>query len=174
MAGPPPGGPGGPGGPGAPGGPGGVPGPMPCGPMGQGPGGGGPAFGYRGFGPGGPGGPHGQMPPDAVLKEAFGFTDAQLASLKTLRETQRASVEALQKQIADGRRVLDEVLNAENPEPAKVGSAMLAVRGAEKQMPKIEETFRTGFKALLTPAQKQKLAEIEAVRAAQELRHLGL
>jgi len=83
----------------------------------------------------GPGGRHS----DAVLKEAFGLSDAQVASLKTLGEKRQASVEAL-----------------------------------HKQMAKIEETYRAGFKALLTPDQQKKLAELEAVRAAQALSQLGL
>jgi Spy/CpxP family protein refolding chaperone len=115
--------------------------------------------GHRGHGPGGWGGPGG--PPDAVLKEAFGLTDAQAASLKTLRETRQASFESLQKQMADGRKALEESLKAEKPDAAKVGNALIAVRGYEKQMPKIEETFKTGFKALLNPEQKKKLAEID-------------
>ena len=171
----------GPGGMGGPGG--GHPHQMMEGPMGRsccegGPGGGPPPMhggrmGHCGHGPDGMAGPGGQHS-DAVLKEAFGLSDAQVAGLKVLGEKRQASVEALHKQMADGRKALEETLKAEKPEPAKVGNALLAVRGYEKQMPKIEETYRAGFKALLTPDQQKKLAELEAVRAAQALRQLGM
>ena len=141
------------------------------GPDGMGPGG----MGHRG-GHGGPGmmGRFGGPGSDVMLKEAFGLTDAQMASLKALRETEKSSAEALQKQIADSRKALDEALSAAKPDAQKVGSTLIALRGYEKQGPKVHETFRDGFRALLTPAQKQKLAEAEAVRAAQSLRRLGL
>ena len=127
--------------------------------------------GDPGFGPGHRG--YG-MHSDAVLKAAFDLSEAQAAGLKALGEKRQASVEALHKQMADGRKALEEALKAEKPEPAKVGNALLAVRGYEKQMPKIEEAYRAGFKALLTPEQQKKLAEIETARAGQALHHHGL
>ena len=150
----------------------------------------GPMHGHGGaMGPGGPGfcaggpglpGGHGMLhgsgglPPEAALKGVFGLSDSQMASLKSLGETRRASFEALQKKIADGRKALDEALNAASPEAAKVGQALLAVRGLEKQMPKVDESYRSGFKALLNADQKQKLVEIEARRAAAILGRAGL
>jgi Spy/CpxP family protein refolding chaperone len=146
------------------------------GPDGMGPGAMGPAGMGRMGRMGGPGrmGRFGGPGSDAMLKEAFGLTEAQVASLKTLRETEKSSAEALQKQIADSRKALDEALGAAKPDAQKVGSTLIALRGYEKQLPKVHETFRDGFRAILTPAQKQKLAEAESVRAAQALRHVGL
>jgi hypothetical protein len=64
------------------------------------------------------------------------------------------------------------------PVPATVGSALLAVRALETQGQQIDQTFRTGFKALLTSTQAQKYADLEAFRetgrAAGALSFLGL
>jgi Spy/CpxP family protein refolding chaperone len=145
---------------------------------------GGPPPGGPGAGPGagGPGGPPpaGQpgSGPDEILKEALGFTDAQLTQLHTLLDARRSANEALRAQIEAAHRALRDAVEAATPDPTAIGNALLAVRNIEKQNQTAQETFRTAFEALLTADQKAKIAEIEALqkalRAGEALRHLGV
>src|SRR6185369_895308 len=57
--------------------------------------GGPPPGGPNGGGPGGPPAAGPQQPPDEVLKDVLGLTDAQLAQLHTLLDSRRTAAEAL-------------------------------------------------------------------------------
>lgn len=131
--------------------------------------------------PGGPpnaGGPQAGPPPDRVLVDVLGFTEAQLAQFRQAAETRRTAAEALQKQVAEAEKALGEALKAETPDAAVVGAALLKVESLRKQFAPIEEAFRTGVAGILTAEQRAKLEEIRAVatavRAGEALRHTGL
>lgn len=130
-----------------------------------------------GAGPGGPGGPGGP-PPDAVLREILGFSDTQLASLRTLQETRQQAVSALIPQIGEAERALHELLQGTSPDAAAVGAALLKVQSLQKQVAAAEETYRNGFKALLTAEQSARIETFRGVETAlaamQALHKLGL
>ena len=131
--------------------------------------------------PGGPpnaGGPQAGPPPDRVLVDVLGFSEAQLGQFRQVAETRRTAAEALQKQVAEAEKALGEALKAEAPDAAAVGAALLKVETLRKQFASIEEAFRTGVAGILTAEQKTKLEELRAlaaaVRAGEALRHTGL
>lgn len=129
--------------------------------------------------PAGPGGPQPQgPPPDVVLKEILGFTDAQLTQLHALLDTRRLAAEALQQQIGAAERALAEAMRAEHPDPAHLGDLLLAVDHLRTQMRQVDEAFRTGFDSLLTADQKAAIEEIHALQqkllAGEILRGLGV
>ena len=132
-------------------------------------------------GPGGPpnaGGPNAGPPPDRVLVDVLGFTEAQLAQLRQLAETRRAAAETLQKQVGEAEKALGEALRADEPDAATVGAALLKVEALRRQLAPIEETFRDGVAGILTAEQKAKLDGIReisaAVQAGEALRRIGL
>lgn len=134
----------------------------------------GPPPGGPGAGPGGPQGP----PPEAILREVLGFTDDQLAALRQLGETRRASVEALQPRIAAAEKALRDLAAAANPDATAVGTAFLDLQALQKQLPAIDEAYRSGFSALLTSEQTAKVDAFRGVEAAlrtmEALHRIGL
>jgi Spy/CpxP family protein refolding chaperone len=129
-------------------------------------------------GPGGPGGQQAGPAPDVVLKDALGFTDDQLAALKSLVDTHRQALDALQSKLADAEKALADALKATSPDATQVGTLLLAVQTIRGQMDKAHEAFRTSFGSLLTSEQQQRLAAIQnlqkSLQAGQVLRQLGL
>ncbi len=118
-------------------------------------------------GPGGPGGPGPQgPPPDQVLKDVLGFTQAQLDSLQQLLQTRGTAIEALMKQLPAAEKALADAAGAATPDPTKVGSAFLAVQAIHKQIGQANEAFKTGFNNLLTADQQAKVAAIKALQAS--------
>jgi Spy/CpxP family protein refolding chaperone len=132
-------------------------------------------------GPAGPppaGGPQGGPPPERVLVDVLGVSDAQLAQLHQAAEVRRTAAEALQKQLAEAEKALGDALKAESPDAPTVGAALLKVEGLRKQLLPIEEAFRAAAAAILTAEQKAKVDAIRevsaAVQAAEALRRTGL
>lgn len=121
--------------------------------------------------PGGPGGPGGGPPPEVVLKDALGLSDAQLTQLHTLLDARRQAGEALQQQMQAAQQALAEALNAATPDPATVGAKLLAVRAIEKQFQQVGEAVKTGFDAMLTAEQKTKVQGLQSLDL--QMRALG-
>ncbi len=124
-------------------------------------------------GPGSPGMRPQGPPPEQVLQEVLGLSNDQVAALKPLLEKHAGPSEAQLSQLRDAERSLAEALKAPNPDPAQVGALLLKVHAARQQVDP-GEALRAALAKILTPAQKQKLAEAEAARAAEALRHLGI
>lgn len=138
------------------------------------------ALAQQGPGPGGPGGPQGPQqgpPPDAVLKEALGFSDAQLQQLQTLLQARGTAMQALQTQIAEAEKAVQTALSATTPDPTAVGTAVIAVKNLRGKGAEIDTAFRGAFEALLTSDQKAKVEAAKGVQAAlaigETLRRLG-
>ncbi len=125
----------------------------------------------------GPQNPQGP-PPEVVLKDVLGFSEAQLADLHALGDVRRAAIEGLQPQIGEAERALAEALKAHNPDACNVGGKLLAVNALHQQVGQAEEAFRTGFSNLLTADQKAKVEQIfslqVSLQAAEQLHRLGL
>ncbi len=134
----------------------------------------GPPGGGSGGGPGGPGGP----PPEQVLKDVLGFSDAQVTAFRTLSENHRQAVETLHQQIGEASRALQEAVRAASPNPTQIGTLFLAVNNLQKQFPQIEEAYHNGFAAILTSQQTARVGEIKALQATlqagEALRRLGV
>lgn len=131
-------------------------------------------------GPGGPppaGGPGGG-PPDQVLVDVLGFTEAQLAQVRALAEARRASADALRTQQMEAEKALADALKADSPDAATVGTALLRVEAFRRQAASLDEAFRSGVAGLMTAEQKAKLESLRAaaaaVQAGEALRRAGL
>jgi Spy/CpxP family protein refolding chaperone len=129
-------------------------------------------------GPGGPGAPQqAGPPPDAILKNVLGFTDEQLAALKTLLDTRQQTMQTLGPQIADAEKALNDALAGTNPDPANLGTLLLQVKALREQVTQANQTLAAGVIALLTTAQQQKVNDIlsleKSLSAAPILHNLG-
>jgi Spy/CpxP family protein refolding chaperone len=130
-------------------------------------------------GPGGPGGPGpGAAPPELVLKDVLGLTDDQIAQIRNLAQARQQATQALITQLQTAQQALQTALSATTPDPAAVGTALLAVQSIQKQIEAAGDAFRTAVANLLTADQKAKVDQIKAidaaVRAAGALHVLGL
>jgi Spy/CpxP family protein refolding chaperone len=116
-------------------------------------------------------------PPEALLKDAFGLSDAQLASLKTLLDTQRQAVQAILPQLAAAEKALGDAVQASNPDPSQLGTLLLAVKGFRDQIRQADAAVAAGFRGLLTADQQKKLdaylAMKDSVPVVMALQHLG-
>ena len=117
-------------------------------------------------------------PPEAVLHDILGLTDAQMSALHDLEQTRVQTVQPILPQIAHAQQALASILNAVSPDPTAVGNALLAVRGLQAQVEQAQQAFSDGFNGLLTDAQRTQVQHIHAVeaavRAAQALHAIGL
>jgi len=119
---------------------------------------------------GGPGnaGPQ-QAPPDQLLKDVLGFSQAQLDSLNQGLTARHQAVMALQPQIAEADKAFRDALNAATPDASAIGTAALRLQTLQKQMRTLDDQFRTFFDGLLTADQKTKVASIKALQQSLQL-----
>ncbi|MEJ5368023.1 MAG: periplasmic heavy metal sensor [Bryobacteraceae bacterium] len=134
-----------------------------------------------GFGPGmGPGWAAGaQTPPvPTALKDYLGLTDQQVQQLTDLRKQVAEENRSIAEQIRAKRQEIAELMKSANPDPLKVGQLHVDIKKLNDQRLAKLEAMRTQAVALLTAAQKQKLAELEKalqlVQAARQAVALGL
>jgi len=117
-------------------------------------------------------------PPEAILHEVLGLTDAQMTSLQQLEQARQATVQPLLPQLAQAQQGVAAALNADPGDPLAIGNAMLAVRNLQRQIEQAQTTLNEGFLALLTDAQRTQVQQIHgieaALHAAQALHALGL
>ena len=100
------------------------------------------------------------LPPDRALKR-LGLTEEQMAEVKKLRESHRATMAPLREKGAVLRTQLREQLKMEESSPAKVGELVIEGRDVRQQIRKARESVRESFSALLTAEQ---LKQIEKFR----------
>lgn len=122
--------------------------------------------------------PDGPGPLDMMLKEVFGFTDAQLIEFHALLVARGLAVEAVSRLIQPVERALAEAVNATPPNPVQVGTLYLTLDNLRRQREAVNETFRTDFGSLLTAEQQQLLDEIHRLQlllhAGNMLQQIGL
>jgi Spy/CpxP family protein refolding chaperone len=114
-------------------------------------------------GPGGPGfaqrGPGG--PPIDRIAEHLGLSDEQKAEWKTIHENARTAGEPLMKAAGEAKEAFDKALESENPNPAAVGQAAIAMRNAHRAVEAHHKAAMDAAKAILTPEQLAKMEEME-------------
>ena len=127
--------------------------------------------------PGGPGQPPQQQPPDplAGVQQALNLTAAQVESLKTLVAQHN---QALQPALETFRARQNEVQNFQNrpgQDGNRMANAVVASRAAEDQLKTIQDKYRADINNLLTPAQRQIVADTQAaVKRIGPLTAMGL
>ena len=117
-------------------------------------------------------------PPDQVLKVVLELDESQLARLQGLMEARRDVFTRSAARMAELRVQLEQALNQPEPDPASVGSLIIAIRGLERETAQHQENFRTQFQQMLTDEQFQRMEVMKMVRAAfvggTALEELGL
>ncbi|HEY0554593.1 MAG TPA: periplasmic heavy metal sensor [Thermoanaerobaculia bacterium] len=110
-------------------------------------------------------GPHGHGDMAAHMDhmtKALNLTADQQAAVKKLHAELMAKAEPLMAQHHQQQADLKTLMNGVNPNSDEVGQKTLAAHNTELQLKALHEDFKTKFKALLTPDQQTKLAQIEA------------
>ena len=119
-----------------------------------------------------------EPPPLAIVQGVLQLTPDQITALERLVETRRATVEPLAREAMQLQQSLAEALQSESPDPVAVGTAVLAIRGTERQIEAHRSQFVQNFQTLLNAEQKSRLEHIRgiagALRAASALQALGL
>ena len=117
----------------------------------------------------GPGGPRGGLTPTARLKDALGLTDAQVAAITALAETERTRMQAIMSEVQQKRQALDTLLNSASPVPVDVGSAAIALHASEAKITAEQNYFISQIKQQLTGDQQQKLDTLLAANGGRGL-----
>lgn len=118
----------------------------------------------------GPNGPAPAAPrPKEVVTRFLALTPEQVAGWEALLTTLESTVKPLLQHIAANERQLAELLKQPNPDPAAIGNLILANRALREEIRAAQETYVTGFEALLTQEQKDKLGFIRRAERAQPI-----
>src|SRR5262245_29229502 len=86
-----------------------------------------------------------------AVRTALNLSDAQVNALQTLVKMREQTTEQVTQSVHETHKKLESVTNQPNPNPADVGAALLASRGAEEKLRAADEKFRLDFNALLNP-----------------------
>lgn len=105
-------------------------------------------------------------PPPEVVANFLVFSDAQRAEFQQLLQNFQEAAHSIQQQASQKQAEVEALLNADAPDPAAVGVALLQLRAIQKQMGRVMEAYHSGFVALLTEEQKRK---VHAVAQAARL-----
>ena len=120
----------------------------------------------------GPGPRGGALLPPPAFAEFLGLSAAQTEQVRTLRETERATVQPLAAQVRANQQQIEDALAAGNS--ARAGELVLANYKLRAQIKAAHDSFRTAFEALLDAGQKAKFAVYEEiVELRREARQQG-
>lgn len=114
----------------------------------------------------------------AALKEFLGLTDAQVQQLIDLRRTLPDVMRPFNEQLRTAQQALRAEMDKTNPDPAVVGRLMVESKRIRERMEAAREKLDDQAKALLTPEQRTKLAQLVAAQrlapAIRQGERLGL
>jgi len=99
------------------------------------------------------------------LADYLGLTEAQQASWKSLWQQHQTEMQPLRQEGRGLRQNLKAAMGVENPDPATVGAATLALKQHRDRMTAAQEAFTGRLTALLNPEQKTRF---EAFKAFQK------
>jgi hypothetical protein len=105
-------------------------------------------------------------PAPALVAQFLGFSNSQTAQFQGLLQNLQSTIGPLQQQAGTAQHSLDQLANSDNPDPAALGTRLLAVRGVQKQVQAALDSYHKLFVSLLTPDQMQK---VQAVAQARQL-----
>jgi Spy/CpxP family protein refolding chaperone len=98
------------------------------------------------------------------MAEYLGLSAEQKTSLEALRQEERTQTEPLRAEGREVHQALRTLMDQDNPDPAALGAAMLAVKQHGAKMKASHDAFEAKLKASLTPEQKQKFDAFQAAR----------
>ena len=123
----------------------------------------------------GPGGPprHGmsEAARTTAVQSYLNLTDAQIASLKQLRQSEREALKPIMDQMAPLHQSLRTQLQSASADATAVGKLELSIQSLEKEAAPIRASFQQQAQAVLTPAQKTQLAALQSAAALMPAIH---
>lgn len=99
------------------------------------------------------------------VKAYLTLTDAQVTLLQQIRKDEFTANQSLHDQVMERRTALRTALQATSPTAAELGGILLEIKNLQSQLGQNREKYRAQAVALLTDAQKPKLAALEAAAA---------
>ncbi len=96
------------------------------------------------------------------MADQLGLSEEQQATWKSLHEQHRADIQPLMQEGRELHQRLKATTQAENPDPAAVGAATLALKQHRERMKAANEAFQGQLASTLTPDQKAKFDAFKA------------
>lgn len=108
-----------------------------------------------------------EVPRFDELKAFLGLTDQQVQQLTQLQTAYYQANQTIYNEMAAKQRILYEQMESETPNGSIAGEAVVAIANLRKQLSAAERQVRQNAGAILTEAQKPKLAQLDAARSLQ-------
>ena len=99
------------------------------------------------------------------------LTDAQISSLRQLRQSERTALEPILQQIGPLRESLRTAEQSSNADATAIGKLVLSIQSLEQQAAPIRSSYQQQALAVLTAAQKSQLAALESAAALMPAIH---
>jgi len=107
--------------------------------------------------------------PIQALAQYLNLTQEQVDAWMVLLEDLRTATLPLHQAIQDKSAELQALLESESPDPAAVGALVLEIQQLKEEIRLLEEAYRDGFVALLTPEQLGKFNELLQAERLQRI-----
>ena len=113
-----------------------------------------------------PGPPPGGAPnpgtPGQAAQKILNLTDAQVTQLKDLRTSFMTNVQTLRTNLQTVQQQIADLLKSTSPDPAQLGKLVLQRQTLQQPLTAALTAYHTSALAVLTQAQKDQVAQIEA------------
>ncbi|HEX9202874.1 MAG TPA: periplasmic heavy metal sensor [Vicinamibacteria bacterium] len=100
------------------------------------------------------------------MAEYLGLTEEQQATWKSLHEQQKTEMEPLMQEGRELHQRLRTAMDAQNPDPAAVGAATLALKQHREKVKAAHEAFGERLKGVLSDEQKAKFEAFKTAHRA--------
>jgi len=107
------------------------------------------------------------------LREQLGLTPEQVARIQERLRAHRNEVFPLQQELRAKTHELRNALDAPQPDATTIGQLLLERRALQRQLQEKRQKLRADLEAMLTPEQKQRLAEWRQTRPPLRPRRWG-
>ena len=109
-----------------------------------------------------PGGPPAPGNPAQAAQKILNLTDAQVQQLKDLRTSLMTSMQTLRANLQTVQQQISDLLKTSTPDPAQLGKLVLQRQTLQQELATAATTYHNNALAVLTQAQKDQVAQIEA------------
>jgi|SRR5450631_2498050 Spy/CpxP family protein refolding chaperone len=105
------------------------------------------------------------------VQSYLNLTDAQIASLQQLRQSEMAELKPIFQQIGPLHQSLRTLQESSSPDATAVGKLVLSIQALEQQAAPIRSSFQQQAVAVLTADQRTKLTALESAAALMPTIH---